>query len=74
MARAPKSMSSLKNSPQSENTHLIRELVTEIELLREEIRALTSTITWLHDAIAYRNATARQPAPESRLFDELFAE
>jgi hypothetical protein len=68
-------MSSLKNNPQSENTHLIRELVTEIELLREEIRALTSTITWLHDALAYRNATtARQPVPESQLFEELFAE
>jgi SMC interacting uncharacterized protein involved in chromosome segregation len=65
-------MSNLKNNSQSENTHLIRELVTEIELLREEIRALTSTITWLHDALAYRNAaTARQPVPESRLFEEL---
>jgi len=68
-------MSNLKSNPQSENTHLLRELVTEIELLREEIRALTSTITWLHDALAYRNAAAaRQPVPESRLFEELFAE
>ena len=68
-------MSNLKSNPQSENTHLIRELVTEIELLREEIRALTSTITWLHDALAYRNAaTARQPVPESRLFEEFLTE
>jgi hypothetical protein len=68
-------MSNLKSNPQPENTNLLRELVTEIELLREEIRALTSTITWLHDALAYRNAVAtRQPAPESRLFEEFLAE
>ena len=68
-------MSNSKSSAQTENTHLIRELVTEIELLREEIRALTSTITWLHDALAYRNAAAtRQPVPESRLFEGFLTE
>jgi hypothetical protein len=67
-------MSNSKSSAHTENTHLIRELVTEIELLREEIRALTSTITWLHDALAYRNTAFRRPAPESKLFEELLSE